>query len=690
MNFFFELLKNRAGFSRIGRMYLSRTDDKYVRTPNILIPIKEILMRHFNFIEEFEHHNLFLISERKYIKHRFIESTFKNVGIIFAYNGMLERFQRIIEEKKDYFSENKILAVIPFNVPTTSVNYEFAKHEINHYLDLVRRFLSENADQNFGLSIRLFNYPELIKEYIPLIKEFNNIRLLNINDLFDEFFNFREIIKVISIIKKDLDNNLVLMASGKILSKYYPILVYLGIDIIDSSYMLHLASENFYDSREFLLPIYKIKYFPCSCVACSNFLKDLKDEKYSSNKIDFLGLHNLISSATYMKKIKQYLRYEDFRGFVEKSTFDDTLLISMLRILDRDYLSQVRYFNPINLKDTEIKCFGPISYHRPDIEMFRNRVTEEFIPEPWTKLLLLFPCSATKPYSQSRSHRRFQDITRGFSEFPSFQEFILTSPLGAIPRQLENIYPVNSYDIPVTGDWDQEEIKIAGDMLKKLISKYPESIPVICHLEEGYKDIAVHAQEGLNHKFYYTDIHKGMTDKESLESLRNLLEKHTRQPKNKEKIQRFGHYFGTWNRKLTKIVDYQFGKQSGRELLSNELKLKRDRHNTRMDILLRDSKQKLGEFKFSIGQVKLTLLGAEKLDKERISKYIIFDGESIRGNTLFRPGIKEWDQNLVPHDQVIIFDKDKKEVIGTGRMIIGSKSIKKTESGRVVKLYETR
>jgi archaeosine synthase len=612
------------------------------------------------------------------------------VGIIFAYSGTFDRFQKIINEKQDIFPQNKILAVIPFNVPTTSVNFDFAKQEINHYLERVEKFLSNHPDQNFGLTLRVFNYPTLIKLYIPIIKQFDNIKLLNLKDLFDELFNFREVLQAISIIKGEVDDNKVIMASGEILSKYYPTLIYLGIDLIDSSYMLYLASEDFYDSLEFLLPIYKVKYFPCSCIACSGFLQNFKNEKYSAKKMNFLALHNLISSANYMKKVKQYLRYEDFRGFVEKSTFDETLLISVLKVLDKNYFSQIQYFNPITLKNRAIKCFGSLSYHRPDVEIFRKRVLEEFKKEEWTSLILLFPCSATKPYSQSRSHRKFQNITRSFSEFPSFQEIILTSPLGAIPRQLENIYPVNAYDISVTGDWNEEEIHIAASMLIKLIEKYPEDIPVVCHLEGGYKRIAEVAEAKVNHRFHYTTIYGGMTTKQSLTSLGEEIKQNLKEEPREGIISKYNTYFGTWNRKLTKILDYQFGAGTGRQLLSNKLKLKRDRHNTRIDIIEKETQQKLGEFKFSIGQVKLTIEGAERLTKETISNCIIFDGDTIRGNTLFRPGIVEWSQDLVPHDQVIIYNSTKTKVIGTGRMIVGANSIKNSKSGRVVKLYETR
>ena len=112
------------------------------------------------------------------------------------------------------------------------------------------------------------------------------------------------------------------MVSGKIIPRLYPMLVYLGIDLIDSSYLLFLSSENFYDAVEQLLPIYKIKSLPCSCVACRGKLKGLLNDKYSSEKLILLCLHNLILANIYTNKIKQYLSYEDYRAFVEKSSLN--------------------------------------------------------------------------------------------------------------------------------------------------------------------------------------------------------------------------------------------------------------------------------------------------------------------------------------------------------------------------------
>jgi len=372
-----------------------------------------------------------------------------------------------------------------------------------------------------------------------------NIKILNIADLFDNLNNFRTILRVIDKIKLELNNNLVLMTSGRLIPKFYPLLIYLGIDLIDSSYMMYLSAENFYNTTEELLPIYRLKDLPCACIACSGKLKKLLKDKYSQEKILLLTLHNLISAKIYMNKIKQFLDTEDYRSFLEKTTHDDPLFYSSLKILDKEYFDNLRLETPISAKNTFIKCIGSISYYRPDFKEFRERVIRNFLPESWTKLIIILPCSAKKPYSESKSHKKFYKVIRKFPEFPDFQEIILTSPLGAIPRQLENIYPVNSYDIPVTGDWDQEEINITAQMLTKLLKKYDNSIPVICHIKgEGYYSILDNAVRNLDNKFYYTDIDDNLTSKDALNSLEDKIRDLKKSIEKNESPQTF--YTNSW------------------------------------------------------------------------------------------------------------------------------------------------
>ncbi|MFX0073369.1 MAG: DUF5591 domain-containing protein, partial [Candidatus Hermodarchaeota archaeon] len=437
-------------------------------------------------------------------------------------------------------------------------------------------------------------------------------------------------------------------------------------------------------------PIYKIKYVPCPCVACRGKLKTLLKEKYSTEKILLLCLHNLISARSYFNKIIQYLTYEDFRAFLEKSSFDNINIISTLKTLDKEYFNLIRYETPIFQENQIIKSLGPSSYNRPDFREFRERTINNFEPELYTRLIILFPCSAKKPYSESKSHQKFQAILRKFPEFPDFQEIILTSPLGAIPRQLENIYPVNSYDISVTGDWDDQELNISANMLIKLLEKYDFKIPVICHLEKSYLEILKRAKINSRHNFYFTKIYEKVTSKESLESLKNLIEAHINDysPKLIEKSERY--LTNSWIRKFIKIIDYQFGNGIAEKIFCKEIKYKKNRGRTKMEIIDKETNQTLGTFQNSTGQILLTIKGANLLApfKNLCSNFIVFNNEIIKGTTLFRPGILDFSLDLVPSNNVIILDEKKTNLIGVGRLIVGSNYIKNSKHGKVVEIYE--
>lgn len=690
MDLFFDLKSKKIGYSRIGRIYLSSKEKTYFNTPNIVIPMTNTLIGNINFLEYFENHQIFFITKQIFLKIGFLRDKFKNTSFIYSHSGTITKFNEILNKNRQIISQNNVISIIPFNVPTTSIDKDFAMQEIKNYIHHAKSILESYPNSNFGITVKIFDYSELIDLYIPLIKEKSNIKILNIADLFDNLNKFRTILRVIDKIKLELNNNLVLMTSGRLIPKFYPLLIYLGIDLIDSSYMMYLSAENFYNTTEELLPIYRLKDLPCACIACSGKLKKLLKDKYSQEKILLLTLHNLISAKIYMNKIKQFLDTEDYRSFLEKTTHDDPLLYSSLKILDKEYFDNLRLETPISANNTFIKCIGSISYYRPDFKEFRERVIRNFLPESWTKLIIILPCSAKKPYSESKSHKKFYKVIRKFPEFPDFQEIILTSPLGAIPRQLENIYPVNSYDIPVTGDWDQEEINITAQMLTKILKKYDNSIPVICHIKgEGYNTILDNAGRNLENAFYYTDIDDNLTSKDALKSLEDKIRDLKKSIDKNQSPQTL--YTNSWVRKFIKIADYQYGIGSGMKLFENGVKMRRNRTRTKIDIIEKKSNESIGIFDLNRGQIELTIFGAELLFPFNNNvNVLVFDGEKIRGNNLFRPGIIDFTPNILPQSNVFILNKNKQKIIAVGNAIIGSNNIRNIKRGIVAEIYEKR
>src|SRR5437899_11206469 len=96
-------------------------------------------------------------------------------------------------------------------------------------------------------------------------------------------------------------------------------------------------------------------------------------------------------------------------------------------------------------------AYASESLTRPEIVRFRRRIRERYARPPSSRVLVLLPCSARKPYSTSRSHRRFRDAILASANPSAVHQVIVNAPLGLIPRELNRFYPAGAYGIPGTG-----------------------------------------------------------------------------------------------------------------------------------------------------------------------------------------------------------------------------------------------
>ena len=94
----------------------------------------------------------------------------------------------------------------------------------------------------------------------------------------------------------------------------------------------------------------------------------------------------------------------------------------------------------------------------------------------------------------------------------------------------------------------------------------------------------------------------------------------------------------------------------------------------------------MGVFNFPLGQIALNINGAQRLSLFSSSNILVFNDKQIRGNTLFRPGILEFSNNLIPSNYVFILDQDKQNIVGVGQLIVGSNFIKNSKTGRIAKI----
>ena len=165
------------------------------------------------------------------------------------------------------------------------------------------------------------------------------------------------------------------------------------------------------------------------------------------------------------------IREGNLRELVEKQSISSPRSVERLRIHDAKMSSLdggESGLARIKGQFHELRCHSFSSRNDPLIQDWRSRVSEHHQPPlHQSKVVVLLPCSATKPYRLSSSHKRFsRSIVSN-----TIHEVMVTAPLGLVPRELEDIWPAANYDIPVTGDWDLDELKTIKEMVNKYITR---------------------------------------------------------------------------------------------------------------------------------------------------------------------------------------------------------------------------
>ncbi|MDY7082821.1 MAG: DUF5591 domain-containing protein, partial [Halobacteria archaeon] len=252
-----------------------------------------------------------------------------------------------------------------------------------------------------------------------------------------------------------------------------------------------------------------------------------------------------------------------------------------------------------------------------------ERVVERY-DAPRTDVAVFLPCSARKPYSESKSHSEFKSAIRGRAH-----EVVVTSPLGVVPRELELVYPAAHYDTPVTGRWDAKEREFVSGILADYLDKNGYDRLVAHVPEEGYGEIieSVAAARGLEVEFTVPEgVHP--RDDTALEKLDVALEGETQANRSMEK---------KWYARS--IADYQFGAGTFDDVLGLG-SVDTEGRLPRIRVFSREHDEQIATVAPSYGYLALTLAGARIFDplrvedadtSIRVGDEVVFEGSSAVG-----------------------------------------------------------
>jgi predicted RNA-binding protein len=281
------------------------------------------------------------------------------------------------------------------------------------YRNLLPSELAEsfNALSDFQL---ITGDSEPLSEHVSVIFLMNSMKLLG---------NPKKIIKRILSLKHRNEPGKLLYVPGVATANNLAILVYLGVDIIDSvQCILQARAGNLMTSYGLVSKsVTQSIHGLCSCSGC-------KELQSNNRTFESILKHNQNAIYSELQLVKSSLVMGTLRELVEQRMATEPALSSIIRELDLNYYDDLEQYFPVYHPHRVSTCSRD-SLMRVDIVRFRNRIAKLYQKPDDAKVLILLPCSSKKPYSSSKSHKLFRDainVNRGSNELHHNMTYLLS------------------------------------------------------------------------------------------------------------------------------------------------------------------------------------------------------------------------------------------------------------------------
>jgi archaeosine synthase len=412
-------------------------------------------------------------------------------------------------------------------------------------------------------------------------------------------------------------------------------LAYSGVDLVDSDRAAIKGTQEKYLTSDGEFFLEDLTELPCACPACQTPREEFGPRECVA--------HNQNALEAELARVRERIRAGRLRDYIEGQARHEQWLTATFRRLDQQY-AYLEQRTPV-LRRGELTAATDDSLRRIEIQRFADRVTGRYNCR-FDRPLVLVPCSARKPYSESQSHGQFHDSVQFRGHIVS-----MTSPIGVVPQELELTYPAQHYDTAVTGNWTASEIEFVTDVLTAYLERneYPR---VVAHVTgEGYRDVLAGVEDRLDISVEYTAVeHPTTTD--SLSNLASTLSGELKYSKRKRQ-----------QNTIRAIADYQFGEGAGDELFDD---LRVESQYPKLRALSGEGKQ-LAMLVPQYGLLALTIAGGrEWVESSTRTKRIEIDAFVPHGSVL-APGIVDADESIRVGDEVVI-EGPRAFAVGRARM----------------------
>jgi 7-cyano-7-deazaguanine tRNA-ribosyltransferase len=445
---------------------------------------------------------------------------------------------------------------------------------------------------------------------------------------------YGSLVDIIIAAKQGLDQSKPVHLFGAGHPLIFPLAVALGCDLFDSS-----SYAKYAQAERMLFPwgtehLTDLNELPCACPVCSSYTAtDLKNEE-KSIQLKALATHNLYICYTELRRIKNAIYNGTLWKLVEeRASINPHLHDALMHLKKLNNIKWLEKQESIS-KTKGLIYAGPYTMHQPLIYRIHNRILNHYIP-PSTHAFL-FPTTTT-PYS---SHYR-NEIYSIIETNPE-ATFLVKSPYGPIPLELDEMYPFAQSEFPK--NIDHETKKTVNKYQRKFLKQFH-----ITNLPEYLKKIPT----------------------EQVPILQNI-----------------------WDQRRMKIVaDIQFGPDAGKTLLKPPLLFKKSKKTGKIRQIISQEKHILS-MRAHDGYFTLKIDGGKRLHKgfKTPELRIIVNDEAAeyikQGKSVFSKFVQNSDPSLRPYDECLIVDNTD-TLLAIGRCILTPDEMKKFNHGVAVKTRES-
>ncbi|MDP6459532.1 MAG: tRNA-guanine transglycosylase, partial [Candidatus Hydrothermarchaeota archaeon] len=438
-----------------------------------------------------------------------------------------------------------------------------------------------------------------------------------------ENYRFTDLVKVVMACKKHLPLNKPIHLFGCGHPMMFALACAMGCDIFDSAAYSLYAKNDRYITPSGTWRLRELRELPCSCKVCSSYTpKEL--HKSGGEKETLLATHNLYASLREIKRVKQSIHEGSLLELVERRSRGHPYLLDALRIFFRAPL--LDKFNPLT-KRSAFFYSGCESLLRPEVIRHHSRLKRL---KTEGRTMVLVP-ETMKPFSKAL----------GINGSKEHQVTVLSKVFGIIPIDVEDVYPLNQHEAPLSPQGCQKRF------MARMAWEY----------SSNFKRTLLHSSlKGLRVKGDYFD------DISELDLVEDLPSK------------------------AMAMADYQFGEGAG-ELIFKNIKIEKSRTGRLRRAIC--GSELIAVFRASDGFIIPTIRGAERLLKMPFPDNRVIIANDVvefveEGRSAFAKFVKACDPMIRPYQEVILVDKND-GLLGTGRALLSGPEMLAFDRGVAVK-----